>query len=108
MVMAPAPSAPANSLPCTLEPAKVIVPPATTVPWKMVPVPFPIVAVAVITQKTFLGWAPPCRITLPVVVVMSLAWKIKTASGLPFASSTRGPLILLRPYVSVAARVATL
>src|SRR5450759_4431877 len=101
-VTAPAPSAPANILPCTMDNGfTVAAAPANTVPWKKVGVPSPITGAPGITQNTFFAWALPCRTTLPDVELRpapaDVERMINTASGLPPALSTRGPKVLLSP-----------
>ena len=57
--------------------------------------PTPSVAELPTCQKTLQGWPPLMTITLLLAAVMSVepAWKMKTASGSPWASSVSVPVI---------------
>jgi hypothetical protein len=70
----------------------VIVVRARMVPLKVEPVPS--VAELPTCQKTLQAWAPLIRFTLLPDAVTSVepAWKMKTAFGLPCASSVRVPV----------------
>jgi hypothetical protein len=84
----------ANNLPSTVAPVFAVIDvKARTLPAKLEFVPR--VAELPICQKTLHAWAPLMRTTRLAEAVISVeaVWKMKTASGFPWASSVRAPVI---------------
>src|SRR4029077_1942445 len=82
------PAAPENILPVTAAPVLIVIlVTARMFPWNMDVTPS--VAEVPTCQKTLPALAPPARITCELVAVVSVdpIWKMKTALGLPCASS---------------------